>query len=357
MYDTITLDEHPLENGACLRDVPVAYRAWGRLNAEGDNAIVVCHALTGDTNADDWWGPLIGPGKVLDTERFFVICPNVPGSPYGSVSPVTENPATGKPYGAAFPEVTVRDVVALHRRLLGVLGVRQVALAIGGSMGGMQVLEWAFEGAFVRAIAPIAVGGRHSAWCIGWSEAQRQAIYADAKWQGGGYDPADPPAAGLAAARMVAMISYRSQPSFDARFGRERQEDGDGSFAVESYLRYQGRKLVDRFDANSYVRLTQLMDSHDVARGRGTYADVLAAITQPALVIGIDSDVLYPLAEQETLARHLPGAELAVVTSVHGHDAFLIEFDQLETLLRPWMKLHVGMGAAVEETCGATPSL
>ena len=340
----VIIPELTLESGRVLREVPVAYHAWGRLNAARDNAVVVCHALTGNTDAADWWGGIIGPGRALDTDAFFVICMGVPGSPYGTASPVTNDPATGRPYGADFPIVTVRDAVALHRALLQKLDVRRVALAIGGSMGGMQALEWAFHGDFVSAIVPVAVGGWHSAWCVGWSEAQRQAIYADPQWQDGRYDPAHPPAAGLAAARMMAMISYRSRTSFEARFGRRKMPGENGaeaSFAVESYLRYQGAKLVERFDPLCYVRLTQLMDTHDVARGRGAYADVLARITQPALVIGIDTDVLYPLEEQEALARLLPNAELVVLTSPHGHDAFLIEFDQLNRLLQTWMSDHL----------------
>lgn len=348
MVETITIDCLNLDSGKVLADVPVAYRTWGRLNEAKDNAIVVCHALTGDTNADDWWAPLIGPGRVLDTDRYFVVCPNVPGSPYGSASPITHNPATGAPYGPDFPVVTVRDAVRLHRRLLDHLGVRQVAMAIGGSMGGMQVLEWAFFGPYVRAIVPIGVGGRHSAWAIGWSEAQRQTIYADPNWRDGRYDADHPPAAGLAAARMAAMISYRSWASFEQRFGRQADPRLDERFAVEGYLRYQGEKLVRRFDANCYIRLTQLMDTHDVAAGRGAYPDVLARIRQPALVIGINSDILYPLEEQQELAKHMPNAELAVLHSVHGHDAFLIEFDQLEALLRPWMAAHVEGGLSHE---------
>jgi homoserine O-acetyltransferase/O-succinyltransferase len=338
MTQSITIPEFLLEDGRLLREVPVAYRTWGRLNDAGDNVIVVCHALTGDTNADVWWGPLIGPGNVFDTDRFFVVCANVPGSPYGTVSPVSIDPEKGRPYGADFPVITTRDTVALHKVLLDRLGVRQIALVTGGSMGAMHVLEWAFYGAFVHSLVPIAVGGRHSAWCIGWSEAQRQAIYADPNWQGGRYDPEAPPHAGLAAARMMAMVSYRSRPSFEARFGRERMPESD-LFAMESYLRYQGEKLVNRFDTNCYVRLTQQMDTHDVASGRGDYTDVLRSIKQPALVVGIDSDVLYPLEEQQELAQYMPNAQLQILHSIHGHDAFLIEFEALEAIIRPWMEL------------------
>ena len=349
---TLTLSKFTLESGATLRDVPVAYRSWGQLNNRGDNALVVCHALTGSADATDWWGDLIGPGRALDTDRFFVVCANAFGSPYGTASPVTPNPTTGEPYGPDFPETTTRDTVALHRELLDRLGVQQVAAAIGGSMGAMHVLEWAFErtaddAPFVRALVPIAVGGRHSAWCIGWSEAQRQAIYADPNWNDGHYDADRPPTGGLSAARMMAMISYRSRPSFEKRFGRERMTNGtpDGPFAAESYLRYQGEKLTGRFDANCYVRLTQQMDSHDVARGRGAYREVLQSIEQPAFIIGIDSDVLYPLEEQRELAKALPNGRLSVLSSPHGHDAFLIEQNTLNDVLAPWLLVHADTSA------------
>jgi homoserine O-acetyltransferase len=344
---TLTLSEFTFESGETLRDAPVAYQSWGQLNNRGDNAIVVCHALTGSADATDWWGDLIGPGCALDTNRFFVVCASALGSPYGTASPLTPHPATGAPYGPDFPVATPRDTVALHRALLDRLGVHQAAAAIGGSMGGMHVLEWAFErtddGApYVRALVPIAVGGRHSAWCIGWSEAQRQAIYADPNWNDGHYDADAPPTEGLSAARMMAMVSYRSRPSFEERFGRERMTNGspDGPFAVESYLRYQGEKLVDRFDANCYVRLTQQMDAHDVARGRGPYREVLQSIKQPAFIIGIDSDVLYPLEEQQELAQTLPNGRLSVLSSPHGHDSFLIEQRALNDLLTPWLLVH-----------------
>lgn len=337
---TIWFDTFELESGRVLRDVPVAFQTWGELNDAGDNAIVVCHALTGDTAADVWWKPLIGPGRALDTDRFLVICANVIGSPYGTISPVSVNAETGRSFGADFPLVTIRDTVALHRRLFERLGIRAIQLVTGGSMGGMQVLEWAFHRDLVRAIAPIAVGARHSAWCIGWSEAQRQAIYADPRWAGGRYDARQQPVQGLAAARMAAMISYRTRSSFEERFGRERMPESD-TFAVESYLRYQGTKLVNRFDANCYVQLTRQMDSHDIARGRGDLPEVLQSIDQPALVIGIDSDGLYPLEEQMELAEFLPQGELAVLSSIHGHDAFLIEFETLDSLFRTWIGSNI----------------
>lgn len=333
--------EFRFESGKTIRQAPVAYKTWGRLNAAKDNAIIVCHALTGNPLLEEWWGELLGPGKALDTDRYFIVAANVLGSPYGSASPLTVNPDTGVPYGARFPASTIRDTVALHKKLLDHLGVRQLAMAIGGSMGGMQVLEWGFYGDYTRALVPVAVGGRHSAWCIAWSEAQRQAIYADPNWQGGNYKPGAEPRAGLSAARMMAMVSYRSMPSFQERFSRERMEAaGDEVFSVESYLRYQGDKLVNRFDANCYVHLTKQMDTHDVSRGRGRYPEVLAQLNQPTLVVGIESDVLYSLPEQEELTAHIENATLAYLPSVHGHDAFLIELDALNKIVRTWMEDH-----------------
>jgi homoserine O-acetyltransferase len=348
MSKTLTVPTFTLEDGTTLRGVPVAYQTWGTLNAAGTNAVLVCHALTGDTDVADWWGDLLGPGRAIDPTEDFVVCLNVPGSPYGSVSPLTEDPETGARYGADFPEWTTRDTVRLHRRALEQMGVRRVHCAVGGSMGGMHVLEWAFEttddGApFVESLVPIAVGGRHTAWQIGWSEAQRQAITADPKWQDGRYPPDDPPTDGLGTARMIAMMSYRSPSSLQGRFGRDVMPQKDGTpYAVQSYLYHQGDKLVDRFDARCYVTLTKQMDTHDVARDRGDYEDVLGAIEQPSLVVGIDSDVLYPLAEQEELAGHLPGATLEVLSSPHGHDAFLIELDALNDVVRTWRTEQVG---------------
>jgi len=340
--EIIHIPEFTLEGGTVLRDVPVAFRSWGTLNEAGTNAVVICHALTGNPEADDWWSELLGPGRALDTDRDFVVCANVLGSPYGTASPVSTNPDTGEPWGHAFPATTVRDTVALHRALLEALGVNQVAFAIGGSLGGMQALEWAFHGDYVRGIVPIGVGGRHSAWCIGWSEAQRQAIYSDPRWQGGRYESDNPPTGGLSVARMMAMVSYRSFAEFGDRFGRDRADTGDGnSFQVESYLRHQGRKLVERFDARCYVHLTDVMDTHDVSRGRGDYFDVLRSICQPTLVVGITTDILYPLEEQRELAEAIPKAELAVLDAPQGHDAFLIEQEQLAGKLRRWREAFV----------------
>lgn len=319
-----------LDLGGRLSGVRVAYRTWGTLDANGANAVVACHALTGNADADDWWAPMFGPGRALDPDRDFIVCSNILGSCYGTTGPNTIDPATGNPFGPDFPRVTIRDMVGVQRELLRALGVRRVRCVLGGSLGGMQALEWAaMYPDLVESIVPIAIAGRHSAWCIGWSEAQRQAIFADPLYLGGRYDPAAPPAAGLAAARMAAMVSYRSRSSFERRFGRRIQE-GTDRYAIESYLLYQGRKLVDRFDANTYVTLTRAMDTHDLARGRSNLVDVLGGIRVPALVVSVESDVLYPPEEQRELAQGMPRATLLMLYSDEGHDAFLIEMDWLD---------------------------
>jgi len=321
-----------LEMGDVLLEVQVAYRTWGKLNQNGDNAVLICHALTGWADADDWWEFLFGEGKAFDPQRDFIVCSNVLGSCYGTTGPTSINPLTGKVYGPNFPAIAIRDMVRVQASLLEALGIQHLKLVIGGSLGGMQVLEWALlYPEMVEAIAPIAVSGQHSAWCIGLSEAQRQAIYADPNWQGGYYTLDQPPVAGLATARMIGMITYRSRGSFEARFGRQIQ--ANQGFAMASYLRHQGEKLVARFDANTYITLTQAMDRHDVAYQRGDYPAVLRAIAQPTLIVAIDSDLLYPSTEQQELAAFIPNAQLEWLHSPHGHDAFLLDMEILNNLI------------------------
>jgi homoserine O-acetyltransferase/O-succinyltransferase len=360
------------ENGATVGPLQVAWQTYGTLNAEGTNAILICHALTGNAHAagislsDDvsytgenrghaannshgpkemhgWWDGVIGDGKAFDTSRYFVVCANFLGSCYGTTGPVSIDPETGRRYGMRFPRVTVRDMVHVQYALLKQLGVNKLATISGGSLGGMQVLEWPLlYPDFVQSIIPIATAAAHSAWAIGLNEAARLAIMNDPAWKNGEY--AEQPLRGLALARMIAMISYRSQVSFGRKFGRGAagadvkgvQEDfgrKDPLYQVESYLRYQGRKLVERFDANTYVYITHAMDSHDVSRDRGTMEDVLGSIDVPTLCLGVDSDVLYPVNEQKDLASMIPGAAYAEIQSIHGHDAFLIEFDQLNAFI------------------------
>ncbi|WP_442548597.1 homoserine O-acetyltransferase MetX [Dolichospermum heterosporum] len=321
-----------LESGELLVGVQVAYRIWGKLNANRDNGVLICHALTGSADADDWWGDLFGSGKVFDPNQDFIVCSNILGSCYGTTGATSINPNTGKVYGGSFPRITIRDMVHLQAALLEYLDIQSLQLVIGGSLGGMQVLEWALlYPEKVRAIAPMAAPGRHSAWSIGLSEAQRQAIYIDPNWQGGNYTIDAPPVQGLAVARMMAMITYRYWESFTNRFGR--QQDESNQFAIASYLQYQGQKLIERFDANTYITLTQAMDSHDVSWNRKDYQSVLQSIKQPTLVVSIDSDVLYPPGEQQELVDLIPHAQLGLLKSTHGHDAFLIDMGALNKMV------------------------
>jgi homoserine O-acetyltransferase/O-succinyltransferase len=327
------------EGGETLLEPVLAYKTWGALNAEGSNAVLVCHALTGSADAADWWYGLFHEGGVLDLERQFVVCSNVLGGCYGSTGPLSVNPTTGELYSGAFPVVTIRDIVRLQQSLMDYLGVTAIESALGASMGGMQVLEWSIMDDRLKSMVVIGTDAAHSAWAIGISEAQRQAIYTDPNWHEGYFHSHGiVPAGGLAAARMMGMIMYRSAHSFEERFGREMQQGRDDMMKVASYLQYQGRKLVDRFDAVTYVRLTQAMDSHDISRGRTSLEDVLASIGIPTLIVGIDSDILYPTAEQKFMARHIPGSHYTEIHSPAGHDAFLIEFDQLDRIMRDFFK-------------------
>jgi homoserine O-acetyltransferase/O-succinyltransferase len=343
----------PLERGGEVPEVRLAYETWGQLAPDGSNAVLVLHALTGDSHVtgpaepghptDGWWEGIVGPGRAIDTDRWFVVAPNVLGGCQGSTGPASTAP-DGRAWGARFPYLTVRDQVEAEARLTDALGIDTWAAVVGGSMGGMRVLEWAaMYPERVRGIAPIAVGAVASADQIALQTIQIQAVRADPAYRGGDYllDPMAPePVVGLALARRLAHWSYRSREELDERFGRQPQvgEDpvgGGGRFAVQSYLDHHGGKLVRRFDAASYVVLTDSMNSHDLGRGRDGVADALARYRGEAAVIGIDSDRLYPLDEQHELARLLagPGARAEVVSSLHGHDSFLIEHDQMGAFL------------------------
>lgn len=321
------------ESGYEFPELKVAYQTWGRPNEERSNVVVVFHALTGHAAADEWLTGFFGKGRLLDPEEHYIICSNVLGSCYGTTGPLSTDSRTGERYGGTFPEITIRDMVRVQQRLLDHLKVRRIRFAIGASMGGMQALEFGIMDKRPEKLLLIAMGKAHSAWAIGIGEAQRNAIFADPKWRDGHYPPEDPPASGLAAARMMGMITYRSAGSFERRFGRNYQHDKP-CYQVASYLGYQGDKLVGRFDAVTYVRLTRAMDSHDVSRGRGSFEDVLGRVTMPVLVIGISSDVLYPVEEQKELTSLLGNARYAELVSDNGHDAFLIEFDAIQAIVK-----------------------
>jgi homoserine O-acetyltransferase len=321
-----------LDSGERLRDVEIAYRTWGALAPARDNAVVVCHALTGSADVDRWWGRLLGGERALDPATDFVIAANLLGSCYGTTGPASPRAPGGPPWGGDFPAITVRDQVRLQQRLLDALGVERVRLVVGGSLGGMVALEWALgDPGRVEALAVLSAPAGHGPWGIALSELGRRALALDPKFRGGHYPADDPPEAGLALARAIAMTSYRSRPGFEQRFGRDRR---DGRFEVVRYLEHQGRKLVDRFDANSYLALLGAMDSHDVARGRGSRESVLRALDLPVLVLSSTTDVLYPPDEQLELATLLPGAEYVELASAHGHDAFLIEQEAVGRILK-----------------------
>jgi homoserine O-acetyltransferase len=351
-------EEEPFEFecGKSLGPVDVAYETYGTLKEDGTNAILVCHALTGSAHAafynspsdkiPGWWDFLIGPGKALDTEDYFVICSNVLGGCYGTTGPTSLNPSTMTMYGNEFPQMTIRDMVKVQKKLLDYLGVKQIQLIIGGSMGGMQVLEWLVSYPdMVKNAVPIATGPAHTPWGIALNEVARQAILNDMSFKRGDGRYGEVPNHGLALARMIGMISYRSPESFLARFNRQRvfgdaganRFDRKNLFQVESYLHYQGSKLVERFDPLTYLYLTYAMDLHDISYNRGRMPDVLAGIKSRVLCIGIDTDMLYPSSEQRALAEMIPNAVYYELHSMHGHDAFLIEHKILNDVIKQFL--------------------
>ncbi|GHT72646.1 homoserine O-acetyltransferase [Bacteroidia bacterium] len=324
---------HPiaLECGKTLHAVQIAYHTYGTLNAAKDNVVWICHALTANSDAADWWLGMIGNGLLFDTSKYFIVCANVIGSCYGSTGPLSVNPATQKPYYRDFPEVTVRDMIAAHELLREFLGIEKIKILVGGSIGAFQVLEWSImHPEIFEMLIFSAAGARTSPWAIALNEAQRMAIEADPTFFD---DVPNGGAKGLAAARAIALTSYRNYAIYN-----ESQEDPDHSklrdYRVCSYQRYQGEKLVRRFDAYTYYRLTQSIDSYDISRGRGgDTAQVLQRITIPALIIGISTDALFPICEQKWIAAQMPNAEYKEVNSKFGHDGFLIENQQLSQII------------------------
>ena len=352
-----------LEGGHTLSDVVVAYETWGRLDADGSNAVLVCHAWTGDSHAagpacrghrePGWWDEMVGPGKPVDTDKYFVVCANVLGGCQGSTGPASPHPDDGKPYGSRFPVVTIRDMVRVQARLGDHLGVYRWMSVIGCSMGGMQALEWAvMHPRRVGSLVAVATCMQATAQQIAWGAIGRKAIRLDPRWRGGDYydaAPGDGPAEGLSIARMVSQVTFRSENVFADRFGRD-LADRHGAddtfdmwqrFEVERYLEHHGAKLSRRFDTNSYMVIGKAMDLHDVARRRGSLEVAMARIQAPTLNVGIWSDILYPSYQQQQIHEMLSAngvpSEYFEIDSPHGHDAFLMDGDQLAEPLEAFL--------------------
>ncbi|MEN9301094.1 MAG: homoserine O-acetyltransferase [Actinomycetota bacterium] len=353
-----------LDGGSYLRDVTLAYETWGTLNADRSNAVLLCHAWTGDSHVagpaeeghptPGWWEGIVGPGLAIDTNEWFVVCSNVLGGCQGSTGPASPHPDDGKPYGSRFPVITVRDMVRAQLRLTDMLGIPKWHAVVGGSMGGMQVLEWAVTFPHrVNAIVPVATCVYATAQQIAWGAIGRRAIKLDPKWRGGEYydaAPGDGPWQGLAIARMVSQVTFRSDNVFTERFGRELMDsdvDHNGlglwdRFVVESYLDHHGDRLIRRFDTNSYLIIGKAMDLHDVGRGRVSLERAMSRVTMPALTIGISSDILYPTYQQkqihELLQKQGTRSSYVEVDSPHGHDAFLINLDQVGAPIKAFLE-------------------
>ncbi|MBO9557571.1 MAG: homoserine O-acetyltransferase [Caulobacter sp.] len=348
-----------LDSGGKLENLEIAYRTWGALNEDGTNAILICHALTGDQHVagthpvsgkPGWWTRLVGPGKPIDPAKHFIICSNVVGGCMGSTGPASINPATGQPYGLSFPVITIADMVRGQAMLVEALGVETLLAVVGGSMGGMQVQQWAadYPDKLFSAVI-VASASRHSAQNIAFHEVGRQAIMADPDWKGGAYaEGKSRPEKGLAVARMAAHITYLSEPALQRKFGRELQRDGlswgfDADFQVESYLRHQGAAFVDRFDANSYLYITRAMDYFDLAAAHGgVLAQAFAGARHVRFcVLSFTSDWLYPTAENRHIVRALTAAgcraAFVEIESDKGHDAFLLDEPVMDAALQGFL--------------------
>ena len=348
-----------LDCGRSLAPFTVAYMTYGALNADRSNAILICHALTGDqfvasdspiTGKPGWWTTMVGPGKPIDTDRFFVICSNVIGGCMGSTGPAETDPSDGKPYGLNFPIVTIRDMVRAQKRLVEHLGIDRLLAVVGGSMGGMQVLQWAATyPQSVRAVVPIACAARHSAQNIAFHEVGRQAIMADPDWQGGEYwAHGTQPSKGLAVARMAAHITYVSEMALQRKFGRNLQNRDAKSFQftpdfqIESYLHHQGASFVDRFDANSYLYITRAMDYFDLAEEHGGQLSDVFRLNSPRFcIVSFSSDWLFPPVENKRIAHALNAVAAQVsfveISSDKGHDAFLLNEPEMFDTVRGFL--------------------
>jgi homoserine O-acetyltransferase len=354
---TARFDGIALDCGVRLSPIQVAFETWGELNPAKSNAILIAHAFSGDAHAagisaengrTGWWDNMIGPGKAFDTDKYFIICSNVLGGCMGTTGPSSIDPATGCPFAMKFPVITIADMVRLQKMLVDHLGISKLLAVAGGSMGGMQALEWAVAYPdSVRASIPIATTARHSAQQIAFNEVGRQAIVSDPDWSEGNYYGGKPPARGLSVARMVGHITYMSDDSMREKFGRRMRNEGPNwnfevDFEVESYLRYRGSQFVDRFDANSYLFITKAMDYFDLAQGRGpTLGAALERVQSRVLVISFTSDWLYPSYQSLEVVSALRGRNKDVayceLPSNYGHDAFLVDVAEETDLIRGFL--------------------
>ena len=339
--------EFKLENGQSLPEITIAYNTYGQLNVDKSNVVWVCHALTANSDAADWWNGLVGEGHIIDPEKYFIVCANILGSCYGTTGPLSTNPLTHQPYYADFPIVTIRDMVKAHILLREYLGIDKIFLAMGGSMGGYQAMEWAvIEPNVIQHLFLLVTSATESAWGIATHTAQRLAIEADGTWKDASVDAGKK---GLKAARAIGMLTYRNYGIMV-----QQQTDTDteklDNYKASSYINYQGDKLVQRFSAYSYWYLTKSMDSHHIARGRGGKIEpVLKSIRQKTLLIGISSDILCPLIEQQFLASHLPNTTLIEIDSSYGHDGFMVESKLISQHLGEWLGdfFVLGYGAKI----------
>lgn len=322
------------EGGHTFRGLTLAYTTQGTLNADGSNVVWIFHALTANSNPQEWWPGLAGSGKVFDPAKDFIVCVNMPGSPYGSTNPLSINPETGIAWYHDFPLFTIRDMINAYKLLRDKLGIKSVKLAIGGSMGGMQALEWAVEEPdFIRNLVLVATNARHTPWGIAFNASQRLAIEADPTWK---EQRPDAGSAGLLAARSIALLSYRSAAAYG--LSQQNEDDRPDQHRADSYQRYQGIKLVNRFDAFSYHALSRSMDTHHIGRNRGSVEEALLQVNAHTLVIGIRSDMLFLPENQELIAAWIPHAQLALIDSDYGHDGFLLEYQQMDPLIREFLQ-------------------
>lgn len=322
-----------LENGEVLPELNIAYHTFGRFR--GDNVIWVCHALTANSDVADWWPHTVEQGRFLDPHRYFIVCANIVGSHYGTTGPLSTDPTTGEPYYKSFPFITIRDIVNAHLILADSLGIKNVKAVIGGSIGGFQALELAItRPSFAEKVVLIATAARSQPWAIAFNESQRMAIETDNTY---GDRVEDGGLKGMRTARSIGLLSYRGSTAYNTT----QQEYDDffkvAGFRATTYQQYQGEKLTRRFDAYSYYRLSQAFDSHNVGRFRGGVENALAKITVPTMIVGISTDIIFPVEEQIYLYRHIPNSKIRILSSKFGHDGFLVEYEKLNDILKPFI--------------------